>query len=328
MKLAVERALVALMASTVGSRGRSDPVKAVLQTQRSTPWARAALAVIAVTSAIVLVVMAGREPLSHSAPVNATSAQAPVTALFVLFAGAGVVALGSLVMLMWPGRRRKREDEPERVADPLRAHWIWKLLAALMPVALGAALVAAAVLGARASHHPMRPGGSGTAFRAAPGGHPARGGGAGFALAGWLPWTVLGIVFVALLAAAAVLLRRRADVEGNRFESSAARAAVEAAIGALDEAGSDARGAVLAAYAAMERTLAAHGVIRAQAEAPREFLHRVLASTAETEWEARTLTGLFEEARFSSHPIPERLRELALSALSALRGRLGTAEDG
>jgi hypothetical protein len=34
------------------------------------------------------------------------------------------------------------------------------------------------------------------------------------------------------------------------------------------------------------------------------------------------LTRLFEEARYSVHPIPARAREAALSALSAVRGSL------
>ncbi|MGB0091097.1 MAG: DUF4129 domain-containing protein, partial [Solirubrobacteraceae bacterium] len=96
---------------------------------------------------------------------------------------------------------------------------------------------------------------------------------------------------------------------------------VEAAIGALETA-TDPRGAVIAAYGAMERTLATHGVARSPAEAPREYLRRTRAASSATEREARTLTGLFEEARFSTHPIPERVRELASSALSCLRARL------
>lgn len=102
--------------------------------------------------------------------------------------------------------------------------------------------------------------------------------------------------------------------------------AVEAAIGALDTI-ADPRGAVIAAYVAMQATLAERGVARSPAEAPREYLRRVLMAISATEREATTLTGLFEEARFSTHPIPERVRELALAALSSLRARL-TAGEG
>jgi hypothetical protein len=50
----------------------------------------------------------------------------------------------------------------------------------------------------------------------------------------------------------------------------------------------------------------------------------VLVASQANVREARTLTGLFEEARYSTHPIPERLREAALLALRSLRSRLQT----
>ena len=96
---------------------------------------------------------------------------------------------------------------------------------------------------------------------------------------------------------------------------------MEAAIGALD-AETDPRRAVIAAYGAMQRELGEHGVARSPTEAPREYLQRALTASRATEREARTLTGLFEEARYSTHPIPERLREAALSALRSLQRRL------
>jgi hypothetical protein len=56
---------------------------------------------------------------------------------------------------------------------------------------------------------------------------------------------------------------------------AAAREAVAPAMQALDGA-EDPREAVIAAHAAMEQTLAAHGVARLCTEAPREYLRRVL----------------------------------------------------
>jgi Domain of unknown function (DUF4129) len=66
--------------------------------------------------------------------------------------------------------------------------------------------------------------------------------------------------------------------------------------------------------------------VRSPAEAPREYLRRALAASRPTERETTTLTDLFEEARYSTHAIPERLREVALSALRSLRSRLQTGE--
>lgn len=297
------------------------------QTQRSGRWARTSLAALAVSAGVVVVAFAGRAPLSRSTQVDASSARAPVVALFILLAGAGIVALAALVSLSLSAGRSKGDDEPEHVAEPLRVHWVWKLLAILLPVALGASLVAAAVLGAKSATHTIRVGGAGAAGRAHNARPPASGGTSAFALPPWLPWTALAIVLIALASVAALLALRRGRTVGEPEETSAARAAVDAAIGALDTA-PDPRSAVIAAYAAMERTLGAHGVTRSGSEAPREYLRRVLAQASQTEREARTLTGLFEEARFSAHPIPERTRELALAALSSLRARLGAVEAG
>jgi Domain of unknown function (DUF4129) len=156
----------------------------------------------------------------------------------------------------------------------------------------------------------------GPAAPAAPG---AAGG--GFVLPPWLPWTVLAIVLMGIAVGVLLLVRRRALPADERSQRSAARAAVQAAIGALDTI-TDPRDAVIAAYVEMQGTLAAHGVARAPTEAPREYLRRVLVASSATEREARTLTGLFEEARFSEHPISERLRGTALAALSSLRAQL------
>jgi len=305
-----------------------NPVQTMLQRQRTRGWARAGSAAIALTVAIVAVAIAGRAPLSRSTPVNAASARAPVTALALLLAGVAVVALAALVALMRPARRRRGEDEPEEAREAIPVHWAWKVGAVLLPFALGAALAVAAVLGARSAGHPGRPGAL-QGHPASPAG-PHRGAGAaggGFTLPAWLPWTALGIVVVASVALAVARLRLRPSAPEEEPERGAARLAVDAAIGALD-VGEDPRAAVIAAYAAMERTLAAHGVARSRTEAPREYLRRVLASAAGTESEVGTLTSLFEEARYSPHPVPERLREVALRALRSLRGRLGAAPAG
>jgi hypothetical protein len=132
---------------------------------------------------------------------------------------------------------------------------------------------------------------------------------------------VLAIAAIGLAAGLVVLWLRRWRPAPASSEASATEAAVEAAIDALD-AEADPRLAVIAAYGAMQRTLGERGIVRSPAEAPREYLVRALSASHATEREARTLTGLFEEARYSIHPIPERFRELALSALRSLQRRL------
>jgi hypothetical protein len=291
----------------------------MVKAERSRRWTGAGVVAIAVSAAIAVVAMAARAPLARSTPVNAVSARAPVTALFVLLAGCGILALAGLVFVIRP--RGKRDDEPQLMLEPPQTHWAWKVLGVLLPIALGGALVAAAVLGTRAVHTAPRLGGA-SAFGhppALPRPHESAGG--GFVLPGWIPWTCVAVAILALVAVAVLLVRRRAGRAEEGSARQAARAAVSAAIDAIEES-ADPRAAVIAAYVAMERTLAARGVRRSRAEAPREYLRRVLAATSCAERDARTLTGLFEEARFSSHPIPERLRELAVSALRSLRAAL------
>jgi hypothetical protein len=271
-------------------------------------------------AAIAVVAMAARAPLSRSTPVDARSAQAPTTALFMLLLGLGLVMLGALAASVWPGRRRK-DDSPEREPTRIEAPWIWKLVATVLPFLLGAALVTAAAIGVGSVHINPRSGGTRLENTPHPATPPTRGTAAGFAVPGWLPWTLLGIVAVVLAGTALVLGMRREQRTASASEHSATSAALDAAVGALDS-DPDPRRAVIAAYVAMQRTLGEHGVARSPAEAPREYLHRVLITSRATEREATTLTGLFEEARYSAHPISERIRDTALSALRSLQRRL------
>jgi hypothetical protein len=84
----------------------------------------------------------------------------------------------------------------------------------------------------------------------------------------------------------------------------------------------DARKAVIAAYARMERALGAHGLPRARAEAPLEYLSRILLELSVTESSVRRLTELFEHAKFSHHPIEAEMKDEAIDALVALRDDL------
>ena len=155
---------------------------------------------------------------------------------------------------------------------PPEVHWIWKLLAIALAFAVGATLVAAAVLGARTAH-PVPLGGAAVGARRASLPAGAGGGTGGFVLPSWVPWTGLGIVLAGVATGAALLVLGRARSVEEPPERRAARAAVDAAIDALDTT-IDPRYAVIAAYAAMERVLAARGIRRLRAEAPREYLRR------------------------------------------------------
>jgi uncharacterized iron-regulated membrane protein len=287
--------------------------------QRSIGRTRAALATVAMTAAVVAVAAAARSPLSRSTPVNASSAQGPTVAAFIVLIGIAIVLLGALAVLLWSGRRRE-DDPPEPEPTQVELPWYAKLIALLVLFTFGAAVIVAAVAGSRTGHTMPRVAGT------LGGGAPLRPISSskttdGFVLPSWLPWTALGTVALAIAAGVFVLWLRRARQRTDDLRAGATSAAVDAAIGALDS-DRDPRHAVIAAYGAMQGTLGEHGLVRSPAEAPREYLRRVLLERGATEREATTLTGLFEEARYSTHPIPDRVRGLALSALRSLQRRL------
>jgi hypothetical protein len=88
----------------------------------------------------------------------------------------------------------------------------------------------------------------------------------------------------------------------------------------------DPRKAVIAAYANMERALAAHGLPRRGAEAPFEYLARILRELEVREDAVRALTQLFEYAKFSTHEIDTAMKEEAIAAFAAIRDDLQTEE--
>ncbi len=84
----------------------------------------------------------------------------------------------------------------------------------------------------------------------------------------------------------------------------------------------DPRRAVIAAYARLERVLAAHRLPRRPAEAPLEYLARMLSDLSVSPDAARRLTNLFERAKFSQHAVGTEMKEEAISALETVRDDL------
>jgi hypothetical protein len=150
----------------------------------------------------------------------------------------------------------------------------------------------------------------------------------------WLPWALVAIVLLW------VAFRLGRDIRAGRIEPprwrrspapevapepadlGLARRAVDAALAPLHEPG-DPRAAVIEAYVRMEHVLAERDLGRRAAEAPREYLHRVLVERGVPERSLTALTALFEEARFSRHPIPESASRAAAAELRAVRTALG-----
>lgn len=136
---------------------------------------------------------------------------------------------------------------------------------------------------------------------------------------------VLGAGGVAL---GAVLLAERRRRRRLPRDWNVAEALSDVLDETLDDlrAETDPRRAVIAAYARMERALAAHGVPRRRFEAPHEYLGRVLAEVTGGGVAARRLTALFERARFSPHEIDGTMKDEAIEAIESLQSDLAAAE--
>ena len=134
-------------------------------------------------------------------------------------------------------------------------------------------------------------------------------------------------VFVAvggllLLGVGIYAARKRRDVPEGQADAAAALS--EALDESLDDlrAERDARRAVIAAYARMERTLGRHGLPRRPFEAPLEYLARVLHELRVRSGAVLALTELFERAKFSRHEIDAEMKDEAIGALIAVRDDL------
>jgi Domain of unknown function (DUF4129) len=143
----------------------------------------------------------------------------------------------------------------------------------------------------------------------------------------WLPIAVVvGLVLAA--AVAYVVAERRA----RRGRQSAEALAEQLAL-VLDEtlddlrAVTDPRRAIIAAYARLERVLAANGVPRRAAETPDEYLPRVLHELELDPRAVERLTALFTRAKFSRHDVDAAMKEEAISALEHVRDELRLARE-
>jgi hypothetical protein len=87
----------------------------------------------------------------------------------------------------------------------------------------------------------------------------------------------------------------------------------------------DPRRAVIAAWARLERVLAAHGLPRQPAQAPFEYAGLAVAEAELTPAAVEGLARLFEWARFSVNEVTPGMREEALGALVAIRDQIRLA---
>ena len=138
-------------------------------------------------------------------------------------------------------------------------------------------------------------------------------------------WDETGVVLVLLAGVVVVLLASRAARRAGRPLRRTAQHAVTLALDeSLDDLRRepDLRRAIIAAYARMERALAAAGIPRDAADAPFEYLERALRSLDTSAAAVRRLTDLFERAKFSQHEPEPATRDEAIDALLAVRDEL------
>ena len=139
-----------------------------------------------------------------------------------------------------------------------------------------------------------------------------------------LDWRFVGGAFVVALFGSAYAARLVLRGNGESPPEDPAEAVALILDETLDDLHKerDPRRAVIAAYARMERALAAHGLARRQSEAPLEYLERALEELHASASSASRLTRLFEWARFSNHPVEPGMKEEAIEALEAVRAEL------
>ncbi len=138
-------------------------------------------------------------------------------------------------------------------------------------------------------------------------------------------WSAAAGTGALLLAALAIVIaRERRRRLGAARDWSVARQIADDLEDTLDDlrAEPDARKAIIAAYARMERSLALHGLPRHEFEAPLEYMARVLADLQASKKAIERLTSLFALAKFSDHPVSPGQKAMAIEALESIRDDL------
>lgn len=285
------------------------------RTERDRPQvAMTTAAAVVVLGAVVA--LASREPLSGSRGSTRGLEGLPMWPLMLLGA-AGVVA--TIASIAWSAPRRRPIPHELARAESSPMRWSTRLGLVVLPAALIGLLIAAAIGGGHIVERgpsrsgPTRPSGGQASHGRVRAGPVQR-----YEVPGWL----LVAAGVTAAATGVLVLGRRLGAGAERRHDEQAPASVESVIDAsLERLASDPdpRRAVIAAYAGMERALAGRGLGREAYEGPREYVTRALDRRGADPAALRRLGALYEEARFSRHPIGERMRSDALSALRAVR---------
>jgi len=142
-------------------------------------------------------------------------------------------------------------------------------------------------------------------------------------------WPVLAVAALAGIAVVAWWLAARGRRQAREpHGTTPAEALADVLAETLDDlrAERDPRRAVIAAYARMERALAASGLPRDPSEAPEEYLRKILSDLAVTGRAAARLTSLFAWARFSGHDVRPEMKEEAIETLEQVQHELAATD--
>jgi hypothetical protein len=300
---------------------------------RQSSAVQAALLAICVVVLVFAVALGSSRSLARvGGPGRVLNAQLTGGDLSVAFAVLVLVALAAIITALRGSRRRKRsDDEPEWVDEQLPVPWWEKplvlALALLPPAGLVTALILLAGHGSKGTGPARTVAPTVTAPHRAAHPGPSVPGPAGGPVVHWWVWGAVAGVVVA--AAVIVAVRRRLGRGRDGWERTVVPhglpAVIEESLEELEREG-DPRRAVIRAYVGMEGALARHGLGRKPFEAPQEYLARALGAIRVSRPAGERLTGLFQRARFSEHPIAAQMKQDAITALVAVRDEL--AEHG
>jgi hypothetical protein len=139
----------------------------------------------------------------------------------------------------------------------------------------------------------------------------------------WIP-VLLVLGLAALAVAAYVIAQRRRRRQPALDENAAAGALADALDDSLDDlrAEPDPRRAVIAAFARLERALAAVGLPRDEGETSEEYVTRIFARLDVDREPVRRLGELFAHAKFSQHTVDAAMKDDAISSLERTRDEL------
>jgi hypothetical protein len=142
----------------------------------------------------------------------------------------------------------------------------------------------------------------------------------------WIPVLVV-LVLVAVGVGAYMVAARRRRRAFRREEVRLAEDVADTLDDSLDDlrAEPDPRRAVIAAYARLERALAASGVARSRQETTAEYVTRALGRLEVDDGLVRRLADLFTRAKFSHHAVDEMMKHEAIAALARIRDELRAA---